>query len=73
MEDLGGLTVKPAPARRVRAMHEFFFENLRNPARDRRAGAMRQFPTDQVHSTCVHSFTKFSVHGRTDREPRLPK
>jgi hypothetical protein len=33
------------------AMHEFFFENLRKPARVRRyAGAMRQFPTGQVNS-----------------------
>jgi hypothetical protein len=31
-------------------------ENLRNPARDRRAGAMRQFPTGQGYSTtAVHT------------------
>jgi hypothetical protein len=35
----------------MRAMHEFFFENLRNPARIRRAGLMRQFRPDQVYST----------------------
>ena len=38
-------------ARRARAMHEIFFENLRNPARFRRASAMRQFPTGQLDST----------------------
>ena len=52
-------------------MHEIFFENLRNPARDRRAGAMRQFPTGQLESTrvplnlqvhlCVLHRTKFST------------
>jgi hypothetical protein len=31
-------------------MHEFFFENLRNPARNRRAGLMRQFRPGQVYS-----------------------
>jgi hypothetical protein len=31
-------------------MHEFFFENLRNPTRDRRAGAMRQFRFNQLNS-----------------------
>jgi hypothetical protein len=34
---------KPARPRRARAMDEFFFENLRNPAHNRRAGPMRQF------------------------------
>jgi hypothetical protein len=31
-------------------MHEYFPENLRNPAHNRRAGLMRQFPTGQVYS-----------------------
>jgi hypothetical protein len=33
-----------------RAMHELFFRKLRNPARNRRAGLMRQFCPDQVYS-----------------------
>ena len=37
-------------------MHELFFENLRNPARARRAGLMRQFRSGQLNST------KFSIH-----------
>ena len=37
--------------RAAHAMHEIFPGNLRNPAHDRRAGAMCQFPTDQVYST----------------------
>jgi hypothetical protein len=32
-------------------MHEIFFENLRNPARNRRAGLMRQFRFRQLDST----------------------
>jgi hypothetical protein len=44
---------RPARARRVRTMHEIFFENLRNPARDRRAGAMRQFSTGQVFESSI--------------------
>ena len=36
--------------RAARAMHDFFPKNLRNPARGRRAIAMRQFPTGQVYS-----------------------
>jgi hypothetical protein len=32
-------------------MHKFFPENLRNPARTRRAGAMRQFLSGQLDST----------------------
>jgi hypothetical protein len=31
-------------------MHEIFFEHLRNPARYRRAGAMRQFHPGQLDS-----------------------
>jgi hypothetical protein len=38
-----------------RAMHEFFLEKLRNPARDRCAGVMRQFPPTQLNSTRVSS------------------
>ena len=34
-------------------MHEFFFENLRNPARNRRADLMRQFRSGQLVSTRV--------------------
>ena len=36
-----------------------FFENLRNPARDRRAGLMRQFPTGQVYSTKVQCLPRY--------------
>jgi hypothetical protein len=44
------ITFKPTRPRRVRAMHEFFsLENLRNPARDGRAGVMRQFPSGQLY------------------------
>jgi hypothetical protein len=40
--------------RAARAMHDFFsFENLRNPARNRRAGLMCQFCPIQVYSTAV--------------------
>ena len=31
-------------------MHEFFSENLRNPAHNRRAGLMRQFSSGQLYS-----------------------
>jgi hypothetical protein len=37
-------------APRARAMHEIFFENLRNPAHIRRAGLMRQFSFSQLNS-----------------------
>jgi hypothetical protein len=57
---------KPAGSRRVRAMHDFFFENLRNPVRMWRVVVMRQFSTNQVDSTkfstgipnlvCFHMF-----------------
>jgi hypothetical protein len=46
--------VKPARPRAARAMHEFFSENLRNPARNRRAGLMRQFCPSQLDSTCTY-------------------
>jgi hypothetical protein len=42
---------RPAWPRRARAMHEFFSENLRNPARIRRAGLIRQFRPGQVYSS----------------------
>jgi hypothetical protein len=46
---------RPARPRRARAMHELFLENLRNPARNRRAGLMRQFCPGQLYSMpCVH-------------------
>jgi hypothetical protein len=44
---------KPARPRRARAMHEFFFENLQNPAHIRRAGLMRQFSSDQLYSSML--------------------
>jgi hypothetical protein len=34
-------------------MHEFFPENLRNPARNRRAGLMRQFRSGQLDSIAM--------------------
>jgi hypothetical protein len=34
-------------------MHKFSPKNLRNPARERFAGAMRQFPSNQLDSTTV--------------------
>jgi hypothetical protein len=37
-------------------MHDFFLENLQNPARSHRAGLMRQFRFYQLDST------KFSTH-----------
>jgi hypothetical protein len=46
--------VKPARTRCAHAMHIVFFENLRNPARGRPAGALRQFPTAQLDSTQGH-------------------
>jgi hypothetical protein len=36
-------------------MNEFFRENLQNPARDRCAGAMRQFPFGQLDSKQTNS------------------
>jgi hypothetical protein len=42
---------RPARPRRARAMHDFFFENLRNPAHNRRAGLMRQFSSGQLYSS----------------------
>ena len=44
-------------------MHEFFSENLRNPAHIRRAGLMRQFSSGQLYSIQVHVATKFSITG----------
>ena len=45
-------------------MHEFFFENLRNPARIRCAGLMRQFRPGQVYSRS----TNFSTAVLPDRQ-----
>ena len=42
---------RPARPRRARAMHDFFLENLRNPARIRRAGLIRQFSSGQLDSS----------------------
>jgi hypothetical protein len=57
----------------------FFFENLRNPARDRRAGLMRQFCSGQLDSSIsivenykmlhvAHAW--FATHDRTTHVPR---
>jgi hypothetical protein len=42
---------RPARPRRARAMHDFFPENLRNPAHNRCAGLMRQFCPGQLYSS----------------------
>jgi hypothetical protein len=39
------IEIKPR-ARAARAMQEKIYENLRNPPRARRAGALRRFPTN---------------------------
>ncbi len=39
-------------------MHEFFPENLLNPARSRRAGLMRQFRSDQLDNTSGKYYNK---------------
>ena len=44
-----------ARGRAARAMHDFFFENLRNPAHNRRAGLMRQFSSGQLYSNTAVS------------------
>ena len=47
-----------ARGRAARALHDFFFfENLRNPARNRRAGLMRQFRSGQLDSTTSSTIT----------------
>jgi hypothetical protein len=47
-------------------------ENLRNPARDRRAGVMRQFPTNQVYSTSLLLYPIPRVRDVLERHtPRL--
>jgi hypothetical protein len=52
-------------------MHEFFSENLLNPARARRAGAMRQFPTSQVYSnTLVQCMTNLSLESTSTKFSR---
>jgi hypothetical protein len=62
---------RPARARHARAMHEFFFENLQNPAPDRRAGAMHQFCSGQLNSShqseprsaCVSGYGRLVLYG----------
>jgi hypothetical protein len=52
-------------------MHEFFFENLQNPAPDRRAGAMHQFCSGQLNSShqseprsaCVSGYGRLVLYG----------
>jgi len=44
-------------------MHEFFFENLRNPAHSRRAGLMRQFRSSQLDSTTAIILVVSGYHG----------
>jgi hypothetical protein len=48
-------------------MHEFFFENLRNPARNRRAGLMHQFRPGQVYSINMHLTPNGAADSRSDR------
>ena len=52
-------------------MHDFPPENLRNPARNRRAGLMRQFRSGQLDSTIVDlgelDLGEFGVSGLEDR------
>ena len=46
-------------------MHEIFFENLRNPARIRRVGLMREFRSGQLDSSTVELIkTKLAHHTR---------
>jgi hypothetical protein len=62
-------------------MHNFFLENLRNPARGCRAGAMRQFCPGQLDSTQTKVeqtsdfalYTKFSIQGRNAQKGDLVK
>jgi hypothetical protein len=42
----------------------FFPENLRNPARNRRAGLMRQFRSGQLYSTKNSSTAQIARRGR---------
>jgi hypothetical protein len=42
-------------------MHEFFFENLQNPAHIRRVGLMRQFSSGQLYSRGVLGWPKFTL------------
>ena len=44
----------------ARAMHEFFFENLRNPARNRSAGLMLHFCPGQLNS--IHRDTIYCIN-----------
>ena len=53
-----------AAAPRARCMI-FFFENLRNPARNRRAGLIRQFSFGQLYSTKFSFFIYFFLGSTT--------
>ena len=53
----GGKLSNPRGAHRAGCMHG---ENLRNPARERRAAAMRQFSFDQLNST-VYVYTAITA------------
>ena len=47
-------------------MHEFFFENLRNPVRNRRAGLMRQFRSGLLDSSSKrYILSVFALEGLT--------
>ena len=54
---------RPARPRRARDACFFFLEHLRNPARSRRAGLMRQFRSSQLDSNddAAQMDTKFST------------
>ena len=60
-----GKLSNPRGARRAGCMHG---ENLQNPARDRRAGVMRQFPSCQLDSTHTYyiiiTYTNFFAFHR---------
>ena len=47
-------------------MHEFFFENLRNPARSRRAGLMRQFRSGQLDSIRIQLAKLVQEHNQKE-------
>jgi hypothetical protein len=59
----GKLSNPQGRAARARCMN-FFLENLRNPACDRRAGVMRQFPTSQVYSNIIMQYNMYTYHKR---------
>ena len=57
---------RPSRARRARAMHEFFSENLRNPARDGCPGLMHQFRPGQVYNTVNLIGTELAHQARAE-------